>query len=295
MDENKKETTTDIVAIETDVKPVPIANESQSITPLRLIEMALSTNADIDKLEKLLELKERWDKEQARKSFIKSMSDFQSECPIIIKSTLGGLTREGTVAYKFASLDQIVTETKELIHKNGFSFMMRTKTLETTVEVTCIVKHIDGHSEETTITLPLAAKTGVMSPPQVVAATLTYAKRYSFCNAFGIMTGEQDTDGAIPLMYEEFESIIKDWEYKDEYIIQTAKRIKNGNTFYQFLHTLPTQDQTDKFIELVKLIPEAKRKDAWLVFQKNTNETATTFIEKLTDKLITNKGEQNEK
>ena len=33
-----------------------------------------------------------------------------------------------------------------------------------------------------------------MSQTQVEAAALTFAKRYAFCNAFGILTGDEDTD-----------------------------------------------------------------------------------------------------
>jgi hypothetical protein len=33
-----------------------------------------------------------------------------------------------------------------------------------------------------------------MSQTQVEAATLTFAKRYAFCNAFGILTGDEDID-----------------------------------------------------------------------------------------------------
>ena len=33
-----------------------------------------------------------------------------------------------------------------------------------------------------------------MSAQQKVGAALTFAKRYAFCNAFGIMTGDEDND-----------------------------------------------------------------------------------------------------
>ena len=37
-----------------------------------------------------------------------------------------------------------------------------------------------------------------MSQTQVEAAALTFAKRYAFCNAFGILTGDEDTDAKRP-------------------------------------------------------------------------------------------------
>ena len=35
-----------------------------------------------------------------------------------------------------------------------------------------------------------------MSGPQQIGSATTYAKRYSFCNQFGIMTGDEDDDAS---------------------------------------------------------------------------------------------------
>lgn len=42
--------------------------------------------------------------------------------------------------------------------------------------------------------VPLGNKTQVMSDTQLYAAASTFAKRYAFCNAFGIMTGDEDNE-----------------------------------------------------------------------------------------------------
>ena len=39
-------------------------------------------------------------------------------------------------------------------------------------------------------------KDGFMNTPQKFASALTYAKRYAFCNAFGILTADEDDDTA---------------------------------------------------------------------------------------------------
>ncbi len=62
------------------------------------------------------------------------------------------------------------------------------------IKVALTVKHTSGHSEVTCVELPLGNKTRIMSQTQVEAAALTFAKRYAFCNAFGILTGDEDTD-----------------------------------------------------------------------------------------------------
>jgi hypothetical protein len=65
------------------------------------------------------------------------------------------------------------------------------------VKATCMAKHKDGHSEPSSMEVPLGTKTAVMSDTQVVAAALTFAKRYAFCNVFGILTSDEDAD-AVP-------------------------------------------------------------------------------------------------
>jgi hypothetical protein len=51
-----------------------------------------------------------------------------------------------------------------------------------------------GHSQESDFTVPIDEK-AFMNAPQKVASALTFAKRYAFCNAFGILTGDEDNDG----------------------------------------------------------------------------------------------------
>ena len=134
--------------------------------------------------------------ELAKEQFDHAMAKFQGECPVIKKDKPGGKTNGGAVAYYYAPLDSIVQQTKDLIQKNGFSYAIQTQTKENNVKVTCIVKHESGHSESSDVEVPLGTKTQVMSASQVVASALTFAKRYAFCNAFGILTGDDDDDAA---------------------------------------------------------------------------------------------------
>src|SRR3990167_6037487 len=64
------------------------------------------------------------------------------------------------------------------------------------VKAFCRVVHTLGHEEVSEIEVPLGNKTDIMSQSQVVAAASTFAKRYAFLNAFGIMTGDEDNDTA---------------------------------------------------------------------------------------------------
>ena len=53
--------------------------------------------------------------------------------------------------------------------------------------------HILGHSESSDFEVPIDTE-GYMTAPQKYASALTFAKRYSLCNALGISTGDEDTD-----------------------------------------------------------------------------------------------------
>ncbi len=59
----------------------------------------------------------------------------------------------------------------------------------------CHIHHSLGHTEATSFTVPIDPEDR-MKAAQRVASSLTYAKRYAFCNGFGIMTGDEDDDAA---------------------------------------------------------------------------------------------------
>lgn len=161
----------------------------------KLIAQALDKQVPVESLERLLAMREKYMAEQALKAFNQAMTEFQHECPII-KKTKGVSTDAGILAYRYAPIDSIVSQVRSLIYKYGFSYHISTDVVNGNVIVHCTVKHVLGHSEITPYgPIPLGQQTRVMNDSQVVSAAFTYAKRYAFCNAFGIMTGDEDTDG----------------------------------------------------------------------------------------------------
>jgi hypothetical protein len=177
-------------------KEITIKKESLPETQVdNLISQAITSNASVETMEKLLamrrELKAEWSKER----FDEAMSKLQGEMPIIEKNEAvknkpekGGGTR-----YKFAPIDEIVKIAGPIIAANGFSYLIKTETKGNVIRVVVIPKHINGHSEETEFEVPIDP-TAFMTEQQKYASALTYAKRYAFCNAFGIMTGDKDDD-----------------------------------------------------------------------------------------------------
>jgi hypothetical protein len=159
-----------------------------------LLSKAIDKNVSVETLEKLMTMRTQLKQEQAQEEYNRALSEFQQECPTIKKTKNGGETRSGKVAYKYAPLESIVEQVKELIAKHGFSYDIHTTMTEKTVKVFCTINHIGGYSKTNDVEFPLTTKTEIMSAPQVVAATLTYGKRYAFCDGFGILTGDEDND-----------------------------------------------------------------------------------------------------
>lgn len=177
---------------ETEIEPV----RSEATQIEQLISMAIQNNVDLDKIERIIAMRDKFKAEQARDAFNTAMANFQAICPTIEKKK-EAKNDQGKTLYSYAPLDSIVSQVKELLGANGFSYAIRVETGIDHVKVTCVVKHTMGHSEESVFDIPLSSKTGIMSAPQQVAATTTFAKRYAFLNAFGIMTGDEDNEKAL--------------------------------------------------------------------------------------------------
>lgn len=170
-----------------------VAQKQETASVEQFITKAIETNVPVETLERLFELRKQVKAEQAKEAFDTAMSNFQGMCPIIEK-TKQVKNASGALLYSYAPLEAIVSQAKDSIKSNGFSYAIQTETGENKVKVTCIVKHELGHSEPSSVEVPIGTKTNIMSAPQVVASALTFAKRYAFCNAFGILTGDEDTD-----------------------------------------------------------------------------------------------------
>lgn len=187
---SQNKTTTDIIA----KNNVPVNFNAET-----LIAQAIDSKVPVETMERLLAMRKELKAEWAKEQYDQAMAKFQAECPTIQK-TKEVRTSAGTVAYKYAPLEAIVEQVKQYIQQNGFSYSTSMELLESGVVVELRVTHSSGHSESTKMTVPLGNKTNVMSASQVVAAAQTFAKRYAFCNAFGILTGDEDVDASPAVM-----------------------------------------------------------------------------------------------
>jgi uncharacterized protein YktA (UPF0223 family) len=165
-------------------------------SPQGLIQIAIQAGANIDYIEKLLALKERYDAAQSNKAFLSAMSNFQKDVPAIQKKKQVGYTSKsgGTVGYKYAELGEIDEAIKTPMADNGLSKRWEITEDGERLICTCIISHINGHTERTTMS-SLKDSSGNKNEIQSRASAISYLQRYTLIGALGLTTASEDNDG----------------------------------------------------------------------------------------------------
>lgn len=170
-----------------------VAPSMGAVTPVDLLRRALDSGADLDRLERLMDLQQRYEEAEARKAYVADMALFKMNPPQIIKDKVVAFS--GT-SYTHATLGNVTGAIVEGLAQHGFSHRWDTEQQGANVSVTCILTHRMGHSERTTLT---AAKddSGKKNSIQQMASAITYLQRYTLLAATGLATKDQgDDDGA---------------------------------------------------------------------------------------------------
>src|SRR5438105_12632904 len=166
-----------------------------ALTPVELLRIAVSQNADIDKLTKLMDLQERWERNEARKAYVVAINAFKLARPMITKNKqVSFQSSKGPVDYKHATLDHVCDAVIGGLSKHGISHRWKVEQTAEWITVTCILTHELGHSEETRL-MGLADNSGSKNSIQALGSPATYLERYSLLAATGLAAGGTDDDG----------------------------------------------------------------------------------------------------
>lgn len=166
-------------------------------TPSDLLRMAVEQGADMEKLERLMALQERWEANQARKAYVESMAEFKRNPPEILKDKkVNFKTDKGTTSYTHASIGNVVEKIVGGLAEHGFSHRWIPRRSEGgMISITCVITHKLGHSEETTLEAGLD-QSGGKNNIQAMISTKTYLERHSLLAATGLATSDTpDDDG----------------------------------------------------------------------------------------------------
>lgn len=163
---------------------VPLTQTGQ---PDLLAMFVQGGNTDVQTLKELMSLKERNDANEAKKAFTAAINQFRADCPTVTKTKKAHNS-------KYAGLAESIDQIKDTMSANGLSHRWTTGQRDGTVNVTCIVSHIGGHEESTTLSGE-PDTSGSKNSIQAVGSTVSYLQRYTLFAALGLASADEDNDG----------------------------------------------------------------------------------------------------
>jgi hypothetical protein len=211
--------------------------QSLVVSPMAVIELAIRQGANADALGKLMELQFQWERNEARKAYIRAFNEFKLNLPSIEKNKH---VEFGTTKYDHATLDKVCEILIEALGKVGITHSWKTGSEGGKVRVTCVLTHEMGHSEEAATLESAPDASGGKNSIQAIGSAVTYLERYTLLGACGMATKGQDDDGASFLddeMRDLIEIITKSETVKEmqgayKEAFQRALAKKNKNALY---------------------------------------------------------------
>lgn len=186
-----------IATVEEQRTAAPALAQSETGAVLSMIErMARDESVDLSRLERLMEMHERVAARQAKQVYAEALAAMQAEMPVIAER---GAIRHGEnkpVIARYALWEDVVQQITPVMRKHGFAITFRIGRQNERIQVTGVLTHRGGHSEETTMDLPVDTGPG-RNAVQAIGSSTSYGKRYAAGALLNFVSGlERDDDGA---------------------------------------------------------------------------------------------------
>lgn len=159
---------------------------------LPMIDRFLSSGGDIEKLDKLLDLKERWDRGEAEKAYNAAKAAFAANPPEVYKDK-----KNQQYNSTYTSIGNMVNTVSAALSPHGLSASWDIDQADPkNISVTCKLVHAKGHSECVKMSGP-PDETGQKNALQKIKSTVTYLKLATFEAVTGVASkeGNLDDDG----------------------------------------------------------------------------------------------------
>lgn len=172
---------------------------------LMMIERAArDPSVDIDKMERLFRMKLDMEARAAKAAYLQALAKMQPELPVITKNGVisknekderGQKTGKQEAMTKYAKWEDVVEGITPILAAHGFSLSFRiAQPTEARVAVSGVLGHRDGHTEETTLALPIDSS-GAKNNVQGWGSSVSYGKRYTALALLNISARGEDDDG----------------------------------------------------------------------------------------------------
>lgn len=206
MNAANQEMTIELVEPEPAAHPAPALQGARDLaampppagSPMGSALAFLQAGGNLDQLDRMMDLQDRWEANEARKAFVSDMAAFKKNPPEILKDKhVSFTTQKGTTAYDHATIGNVCDQIIKAAADHGFSHRwVPSRGEHGELIITCEVTHRLGHVELTTLEGP-RDDSGTKNVLQANQSTRTYLQRHSLLMAFGFATKDQpDDDGA---------------------------------------------------------------------------------------------------
>lgn len=200
-------------AVRTELPPAQLPAEPQPTTMIDIIARAArDPSVDIDKLERLFRMKLDIEARDAKAAYLAALAEMQPRLPVITKHGVisknekderGNKTGRQEAMTKYARWEDVVEGITPILAEHGFSLSFRVaQPTPDRVAVSGVLGHRGGHTEETTLSLPLDTS-GAKNNVQGWGSSVSYGKRYTAFALLNISARGEDDDGNGPGMGEE--------------------------------------------------------------------------------------------
>jgi hypothetical protein len=174
-----------------------VASVSESAAIFQIIERAArDQNVDIDKMQRLMEMREREMARVAKQAFNAAMKAAQAEMPQVVRGAENSHTKSS-----YAKYEAISAAMQPIIDRHGFSLSFGTEDspLDGHKRIVCDVGHEEGFEKRFHLDLPVdgagAQGKANKNPTQAVGSTLSYGRRYLKTLIFDVAVKDEDDDG----------------------------------------------------------------------------------------------------
>lgn len=165
----------------------------KGIDAMSLVSAAIEKGLDAESLRAISDMAERETLRRAKAAYAKAKGEALPELGATVAKTKQ--VHAGAIKYRHAELSSLVEGTSSVLAKHGLSFNWHIDQADGHVHVSCVLSHIDGHSESVSISAPADSGQG-RNAVQAIGSTITYLQRYTLKSILGM--AEQDNDGRAP-------------------------------------------------------------------------------------------------
>lgn len=152
--------------------------------------VAMDPGASIEKLERMMDMRDRLQAETARAAFNAAFASASKDFPSI------PLNGKGDKSKPYALLKDILNGTRPVLTRNGLALSFGVESHPDRVIVTAELMHVLGHSKTTSMELP-KDQSGSKNAVQAVGSSQTYGQRYTAQAILGLSLGDDTDDDGV--------------------------------------------------------------------------------------------------